>query len=109
MTTGVAVILATVIYKMACLTVGSLSCAMGYQLFKRGIWGAAGDMESKFKDLRIVLRGAAPGTFFAVLGSAIVVVTVWQGLRFNWESASGNGPDISVTPPPLPNSDGVSK
>jgi len=46
MTTGAAVILATLIYKLACLTVGALSCAMGYQLFKRGIWGNAGDMES---------------------------------------------------------------
>src|ERR1700692_4121366 len=67
MSSGLAIILVTALYKLSCLTVGCLFCSLGYRLFKAGIWGNAGDMETKFKDVNIVLKSAAPGTFFAVL------------------------------------------
>jgi hypothetical protein len=105
MSPGLSVILVTALYKLSCLTAGCLFCSLGYRLFKSGIWGNAGDMETKFKDVSIVLKSAAPGTFFAVLGAAIVVVTVWQGMSFNWQSNVGSGTDAAVTPPPLPDSD----
>jgi hypothetical protein len=109
MSTSVAVILVTAVYKLSCLTAGCLFCSLGYRLFKSGIWGNAGDMETKFKDVSVVLKSAAPGTFFAVLGAAIVVVTVWQGMSFNWHSNVGNGTDAAVAPPPLPDSEGGGK
>jgi hypothetical protein len=109
MSPGLAVILVTALYKLSCLTVGCLFCSLGYRLFRSGIWGNAGDMETKFKDVSIVLKSAAPGTFFAVLGAAIVVVTVWQGMSFNWRSTVGTGTDAAVTAPTLPDSDGGGK
>jgi hypothetical protein len=56
MSISVAVILVTALYKVSCLTVECLFSALG--LFKSGIWGNAGDMETKFKDVRIVLKSA---------------------------------------------------
>jgi len=108
MTIGVALIVATTIYKLACLGIGGLCCAMGYQLFSRGIWGSAGDFESKFKDLKIVLRGAAPGSFFALLGAAIVVATVSQGMKLHSELTSGVDPSV-ILAPALPEPKGDSK
>jgi hypothetical protein len=102
MTPEVALILTTGLYKLSCLAVGCLFCILGYRLFKMGTWGNAGDMEAKFKDLRLVSRSGAPGTFFSVLGAAIVIATVWQGMTFNWESQKGGSPAATATPPPLP-------
>ena len=109
MTTELAVILGITIYKLACLAVGSLFCALGYRLFKLGIWGGAGDLDAKFHDTRLVLKSAAPGTFFAILGAVIIVVTVWQGINFNWQRG-GSGTALSTEKaPPLPEPKGTSQ
>jgi hypothetical protein len=102
MTPEIVVILTTVVYKLTCLIVGSVFCFFGYRLFRVGTWGSGGDLEAKFKNIRLVLRSAAPGTFFAVLGGAIVVATVWQGMSFNWESSKTTLPWSSSVPPALP-------
>ncbi len=109
MTPELAVIIGITIYKLACLAVGSLFCALGYRLFKLGIWGSAGDLDAKFHDTRLVLKSAAPGTFFAVLGAVIIVVTVWQGINFNWQRSDGGNTLSTEKAPPLPEPKGVSK
>lgn len=86
MSTELAVIFGITLYKLSCLTVGSLFSILGYRLFKSGIWGNAGDLETNFKDSKIVLKSAAPGTFFAVLGAAVIITTIWQGINFTLES-----------------------
>ena len=77
-----AVIVGITLYKMGCLAVGSLSIYLGYRLFKSGIWGDAGDLNATFQNTKIVLKSAAPGTFFSVLGAAIIIATVLQGINF---------------------------
>jgi hypothetical protein len=109
MTPELAVILGITTYKFACLAVGTLFCVLGYRLFKLGIWGSAGDLDAKFNNTRLVLKSAAPGTFFAVLGAVIVVVTVWQGINFNWQRGDGGNTLSSEKAPPLPESGGSSK
>lgn len=108
MTDDLAVITATLLYKIGCLTVGSLFCLFGYRLFRLGIWGNAGDLDAKFKNTKFVLKSAAPGTFFAVLGGAIVMITVWQGLKFELHR-SGLPTMSTATPPALPDAPGDSK
>src|SRR3974390_2228493 len=92
---NLAIISAETLYKLGCLTVGSLFCLLGYRLFTAGIWGSAGDLDAKFKNNRLVLKSAAPGTFFALLGAPIVIATIWQGLRLklaNEIEAAGAAP-----------------
>ena len=84
------------IYKLSCLAIGSLFCFLGYRLFKVGVWGDAGNVEAKFDDTAIVLKAAAPGTFFVVLGALIVVTTLWQGLDYDLQRA------WDMAKPPLP-------
>ncbi len=74
-------ILSALIYKIVCLTVGSISIFLGYKLFTKGIWGQAGELESSFKDMKLVLRKAAPGSFFAVLGAVIICFTIITGFK----------------------------
>ncbi len=88
-----AVILGITLYKLGCLGIGALFAILGYRLFRAGIWGSAGDFDANFKDTKIVLKSAAPGTFFAVLGAAVIIATVWQGISFDL---------VPLAKPPLP-------
>ena len=75
------------IYKIISLLVGALFGYMGYKLFISGVWGDAGDLKAKFEDSVVVLKSAAPGTFFALFGTLIVLLTVFKG----WKIDIGNG------------------
>lgn len=110
MSTELAAILGVAIYKLACLAVGALFCWLGFRLFMMGIWGDAGNLDAKFKDMKLVLKSAAPGTFFAVLGAAIVIGTVWQGMDFNLRRVDGISSLSSgnvLEPPQLPRPKGT--
>lgn len=72
------------------LLVGLASCFMGYRLFMNGIWGNAGDLNAKFGDNKLVLKKAAPGTFFAVLGTIIICFTLWKGLDVHQRQPTGS-------------------
>lgn len=96
MSTELAVIISMTIYKLSCLAMGSLFCVLGYRLFRAGVRGDAGNVEAKFDDTKIVLKAAAPGTFFAILGAAIVVTTLWHGLDYDLQRA------VDMAKPPLP-------
>lgn len=101
----IAVVTATILYKLASLGAGMLFCWLGYQLFKRGLWGDAGDLEAKYKDNSIVLKGAAPGTFFAVLGAVVISVALYKGIGLSYVSnSSGVGAPTAapLTKPLIP-------
>lgn len=68
------------VYKVCSLLVGTAFAYMGYRLFMAGVWGGAGDLDAQLKNLRLILKRAAPGTFFVVFGAAIVGFTVFKGL-----------------------------
>lgn len=92
-----------ILYKIASLLVGLASCYFGYKLFVAGIWGNAGDMETNFGNNKVVLKSAAPGTFFAVLGTIIICVTIWKGLELNQYSSSAEDGTSSSIGTSLPN------
>ncbi|MBT62907.1 MAG: hypothetical protein CML13_06810 [Puniceicoccaceae bacterium] len=60
---------------------------MGYLLFCAGIWGNAGDVVTKFKDTKLVVKNAAPGTIFALVGLFVVIFSVTKGLSFSTTSS----------------------
>ena len=79
------IIVSLTIYKVCSLLVGYLSIYLGYKLFAKGIWGESGDLEANFSNNKLVLKKAAPGTFFVVLGTIIILGTVYKGLDFKNE------------------------
>ncbi|MFC6633928.1 hypothetical protein [Microbulbifer taiwanensis] len=76
------IIFSLISYKIASLIVGSGFAYMGYRLFMSGVWGHAGRLETGLGDSKLVIREAAPGTFFAIFGAAIVAITLYKGLEF---------------------------
>ena len=70
------IIIAVTMYKIISLLIGILFAYMGYKLFMAGIWGSAGDIEGEFNDKKIIIRKAAPGTFFALFGAIVISITV---------------------------------
>jgi hypothetical protein len=70
---------ALVAYRIITVLSGVALAWMGYQLFLSGVFGNAGDMDARWGQNRLLLKRATPGTFFAVLGTAIVVTSVLKG------------------------------
>ena len=66
-------------YKVASLLVGLGFGYMGYRLFLAGIERPAGDLEASVGSRTFKLSRAAPGTFFALFGAAVITATVFQG------------------------------
>lgn len=96
------IIITFTLYKISCLALSAGFCWLGFRLFSQGLWGSGGDLDAKFKDLRVVLRNAAPGTFFAVLGAVIGCVTVWSGFEAHAVLTGLQSITDSGTRPPLP-------
>lgn len=88
---------AILIYKLICIASGVFFCFLGYRLFVLGIFGNAGDLDSQFHNTKLVLKKAAPGTFFALFGAVIIGGTIMQGLGFKESLAGPEVPAASVT------------
>ncbi|MBC8756348.1 hypothetical protein H2O64_16860 [Kordia sp. YSTF-M3] len=73
-----------------------MSIYLGYKLFAKGIWGQAGDLDIKFKDNQLILKKAAPGTFFALFGAIIISVTIWKGLDFTKYADSNTNKNTEI-------------
>jgi len=80
MESAIVVIISLTAYKIVSLMVGLLFSYMGYKLFMSGIWGHAGEIDSQFGDNKLVIKKAAPGTFFSLFG-AIIVGPYGRGLN----------------------------
>jgi hypothetical protein len=53
------------------------------------VWGNAGEAEGTFGNNKLVIKKAAPGTFFVIVGAIIIGLTVYKGLNF--ESLTNSG------------------
>ena len=75
-------------YKIGCLFTGLIITFLGYKLFLKGIFNKSGDVEGSWKNLKLIVRKAAPGTYFVLFGSLVIAMTVFKGLTT--EEFSGN-------------------
>ena len=79
------------IYKVVTIFAGLAFAFMGYKLFIHGIFKDAGELRTNWENRKLVLRKAAPGTFFALFGTLIVCTSLWRGLTFAPSQESGLG------------------
>lgn len=70
---------------------------MGYRLFTLGVYERAGELKAAWGERNLLLRQAAPGTFFALFGAVIVVSAIYMGLGVSRTLGS-------PTPEPSPDS-----
>ena len=91
-------------YKVCSPSVGLAFAYMGYLLFRSGVWGNAGDLKANYGDNKLVLKSAAPGTFFALFGTIVIGVTVWKGLDFTNKINPADSPEelAKIEKPKLP-------
>lgn len=84
--TDALIVISFTLYKVASIAAGLATCYLGYRLFRAGVWGDAGSMRAAHGNTRLVLTNAAPGTFFVVLGAAVICVALYKGEHFDWSS-----------------------
>jgi hypothetical protein len=69
------------VYRLVALCSGILSIYLGYKLFRVGIYEKAGELKASFGGNHLLLRQAAPGTFFALFGAIVISIGLWKGIR----------------------------
>lgn len=88
MHTELQIIIALTLYKIISLLTGTAFAFMGFRLFIAGVWGESGDVEARFHDSRLIVKRAAPGTFFTLFGTIIVCFVVFTKLEFRIEPST---------------------
>lgn len=61
---------------------------LGYRLFVKGIFTESGNMQASWDKKSLLVKKAAPGTFFVLFGSCIIAISIYKGLQFNNSSHS---------------------
>jgi hypothetical protein len=77
MNTFVVTILYVLIWRLCVLGCGLVSIVLGYRLFKSGFASEEGSIEAGVGGNSMKLSKVAPGTFFALFGSAIIATLIW--------------------------------
>lgn len=85
-------------YKLTCLLVGLVLSYFGYKLFLAGVWGNAGDLNVKFKNNEVVLKSAAPGTFFVLFGTIVIALTILEPVGVSYTEGSKDTEVVSAAP-----------
>lgn len=67
-------------YRLAVLAAGTLFMYFGYRLFTQGIIASEGaEVGGEHNGSKLWIRNVAPGTFFALFGTMLIGIMVWQG------------------------------
>jgi hypothetical protein len=67
-------------YKLVTLLIGLIFALLGYKLFRLGVYEKAGELKTTWGNKSLVLKQAAPGTFFALFGVILISTTLIKGL-----------------------------
>lgn len=70
-------------YKITCILTGLAIIFLGYQLFLKNMFTNSGDIQGIWKDVKVTIRKAAPGTYFVLFGSIIIGVTIHRGFDYD--------------------------
>ena len=75
-----------IIYKILTLFIGLAFAYMGYKLFEKGIFKESGSAEGTFGNNKILIKKAAPGTFFVIFGAIIIGISVYKGISVDYSN-----------------------
>lgn len=92
-------------YKILSLLSGLVIIFLGYLLFIKGIFNESGDFEGSFKENKIILKKAAPGTYFVLFGSIVILMALHEGFSTkDTTKSNNNAPAIHQPMNPLKDS-----
>jgi hypothetical protein len=78
-------VIATLGYRCVLVGVGLALSYMGFRLFCLGLYEKVGELKASWGGRALVLRQAAPGTFFVVCGGVVLLGTLARGVQFDKE------------------------
>lgn len=70
------------LFKVISLLSGVFTIYLGYKLFVKGIFNESGDVQAAWNNMSLLVKKAAPGTFFALFGAVVVSITIYKGFDF---------------------------
>lgn len=82
--------LLTFLYKILITVSGLVIILLGYKLFVKGIFNESGDIKATWNDKSLLIKKAAPGTFFVLFGACIIAISTYKGIEFNGSSEKNN-------------------
>ena len=77
------------IYRILCLFMGFCFAFLGYRLFMAGVTAPGIDGQAQTVLLKLIFKGAAPGSFFAICGVIISVLGVVRPVVLSSEPGNG--------------------
>lgn len=86
-----------VFYKITCLVVGLVFAYMGYRLFLEDKTKPAGSLVAGGGSNVIKLTNAAPGIFFSLFGTVLIVFSVLKGFSFSHDAIVNGSSKESVS------------
>lgn len=92
------------LYRYLLILAGIFLGFMGYRLFVRGVYDRAGDLHAGWGDNKILLKRAAPGTFFVGFAVVVTAIAIWRPVtleRYPSGTGAQNQRDV-VSTIPLP-------
>jgi|CXWL01.1.fsa_nt_gi hypothetical protein len=94
-----------VMYKVITLLVGFGFSYMGYRLFLADKTLPSGDLETRYGEYALNLRGGAPGIFFSLFGTILICASIFKGIEYQKSNGQGNSTenivDILPDQPPI--------
>jgi hypothetical protein len=81
-----------VLYKIVCLLVGLAFSYMGYRLFLEDKTKSAGSLEASVNENKLKVTDGAPGVFFSLFGTILIVFSMLKGISYNHETPSDKKP-----------------
>src|SRR5580704_13455844 len=86
-------------YRIITVLAGVLAIYLGYKLFRVGIYEKAGDLRAAWGSNHLVLKQAAPGTFFSLFGVIVITFGIWKGIDIkSHETYTGSGNSVIAIP-----------
>ena len=71
--------LMVILFRTIMILLGFGFAYLGYKLFVQGVYERAGELKAAWGDKNLVLKQAAPGTFFALFGVAVIAISIFRG------------------------------
>ena len=91
-----------IIYKITALLCGVFICFLGYKLFLKGVFNESGDIDAKWNDKGIIIKKAAPGTFFALFGAIVIAIVLYKGLEYESVNKNNTNEMSTIQKPKFP-------
>ena len=91
-----------VFYKICSIFIGLAFAYMGYRLFLLDKNNDAGSLEAEHRGFQLKLTRAAPGTFFSLFGTILIVFSVLKGIAYSSDGRAGMavGSDVPASHTP---------